>query len=118
MTARSVSGGIFDFDVKKDRLQEVELELSQPSVWDKPERAQELGRERSALEVVVNTLETLEAGLNDCDELLEMAEAEADQDTFDSVVVDAEGLKLKVEELEFRRMFAGETDPANAYLDI
>ena len=118
MSAPLVLGGIFDFDVKKDRLKEVELELSEPSVWDDPERAQGLGRERSSLEIVVNTLEELDSGLNDCDELLAMAAAEDDEDTFASVVTDAERLQAEVEKLEFRRMFSGETDPSNAYLDI
>ena len=50
MRAPACSGGIFDFDISKERLAEVELELAEPSVWDDPKRAQELGRERSALE--------------------------------------------------------------------
>ena len=41
---------IFDYAVKQDRLKEVELELAEPSVWDDPEKAQELGRERASLE--------------------------------------------------------------------
>ena len=45
-------GGIFDFPNKKDRLAEVELELAEPSIWDDPEKAQSLGRERASLELV------------------------------------------------------------------
>ena len=47
-------GGIFDFATKKERLAEVELELAEPSVWDDPDRAQSLGRERASLELVVH----------------------------------------------------------------
>ena len=50
-------GGTFDFDTKKERLTEVELELGDASVWDSPERAQALGRERAALESVVASIE-------------------------------------------------------------
>ena len=58
------SGGIFDYDLKKERLAEVELDLGEPSVWDNPERAQALGRERSALEMVVKTIDDLDVGVS------------------------------------------------------
>ena len=72
-------GGIFDFATKKERLAEVELELAEPSVWDDPDRAQSLGRERASLELVVHTIESLESGHEDGEALLEMAQAEDDQ---------------------------------------
>lgn len=112
------SGGIFDYDVKKERLTEVELELAESNVWDNPERAQALGRERSLLEGVVRTIEELEAGLADCSELLEMAVEEDDQSSVDDVAAEIGSLEERLEELEFRRMFSGEMDPNNAYLDI
>lgn len=94
------------------------MELGDPSVWDKPERAQELGRERSALGAVVSTLDDMESGLNDVADLLEMAAAEDDADTVAAVENDLNVLRKKLELLEFRRMFSGETDPNNCFLDI
>jgi len=111
-------GGIFDFDVKKERLVEVERELEDPDVWNEPEKAQELGRERSGLELVVNTIESLESGLSDAQELLDMAVEEQDEDTVTEVETELSELSGKLETLEFRRMFSGEMDPNNAYLDI
>ena len=52
-------GGIFDFDAKVERLEEVNAELEQPEIWNTPEKAQALGKERSALEMVVNTIKAL-----------------------------------------------------------
>ncbi len=52
------SGGIFDYDAKKERLEEVNAELEQPDVWNEPERAQALGKERSSLEAIVETIES------------------------------------------------------------
>lgn len=118
MRVLTCSGGIFDYAEKKDRLTEVELELADPAVWDKPERAQELGRERSSLETIVKTIEELDRGLADASELLEMAVAEDDADTVDEVSADLADLGSKLEMLEFRRMFAGEMDPNSAYVDI
>jgi peptide chain release factor 2 len=49
LTERSdVLRGIFDYDAKKERLEEVNAELEQPDVWNEPERAQALGKERSS----------------------------------------------------------------------
>ena len=112
------SGGIFDYAVKQDRLKEVELELAEPSVWDDPEKAQALGRERASLEAVVTTIEVLDAGCDDASDLLDLAVEEDDEDTAQSVEQDLAGLESELEKLEFRRMFSGETDPNNAYLDI
>ena len=118
MRAPTCSGGIFDFAVKKDRLKEVELELSEPSVWDDPDKAQSLGRERASLEAVVATIEQLDAGCTDASDLLDLAIEEDDIDAVQSVEDDLLYLEASLERLEFRRMFAGEMDPNNAYLDI
>jgi len=115
---QTCSGGIFDFAAKKDRLTEVELELSEPSIWDDPDKAQGLGRERASLEAVVATIEQLDAGCADASDLLELAVEEDDADAVQSVEDDLLQLEAALEQLEFRRMFAGEMDPNNAYLDI
>ncbi len=116
--AASPSGGIFDFDEKADRLIEVNRELEQPDVWDDPERAQALGRERAQLEAVVETLSGLAGGLSDARELLDMAAEEQDEAAVAEVGKDIERFGRQVAELEFRRMFAGEADHCNAFLDI
>ena len=118
MRAPACSGGIFDFDISKERLAEVELELAEPSVWDDPKRAQELGRERSALESVVSTIEQLTSGAADAADLLELAASEDDADTVAEVSKEIDSLTALLEQLEFRRMFSGEMDVNSAYLDI
>lgn len=111
-------GGIFDYDLKKERLAEVELDLGEPSVWDKPERAQALGRERSSLEMVVKTIDDLDNGVRDSRELLDMAVEEDDESMVGDVQAELERLDKQLAVLEFNRMFSGETDINNAYLDI
>ena len=81
-----------------------------PDVWNEPDRAQALGKERSSLEIVVNTIEELDAGLDDADDLLQMAVEEDDQETVDELVNDLGDLEKQLEKLEFRRMFSGEMD--------
>lgn len=111
-------GGIFDYDQRSERLVEVERELEDPRVWEDPERAQKLGKERADLELIVNTIDNLTSGLDDADGLLEIAAEEEDQGTADEIVADLESLDKQLEKLEFRRMFSGEMDANNAYVDI
>lgn len=111
-------GGIFDYDLKKERLTEVELELAEPNVWNNPDRAQTLGKERSSLEAVVNTIEVLDQGVKDCRDLLDMAVEESDEGAVVDVEVEITELDAQLAKLEFRRMFAGDMDSNNAYLDI
>lgn len=111
-------GGIFDYDQRSERLVEVERELEEPSVWDDPTRAQGLGKERADLELIVRTIDNLTSGLDDADGLLEIAAEENDQGTADEIIADLEQLDKQLEKLEFRRMFSGEMDANNAYLDI
>lgn len=111
-------GGTFDYDNKSERLVEVCRELEDPDIWNDQERAQALGRERSMLEQVVNTLDNLTGGLADAKELLELAEAEQDEETVTEVEDDLDEQEKALAQLEFQRMFSGEMDPNNAFLDI
>jgi peptide chain release factor 2 len=97
---------------------EVLRELEDPTVWNKPEQAQALGKERGQLELVVNTITGLEYGLAEAQELLDLAIEEDDAETLDIVVNDLNFLEKQVADLEFRRMFSGEMDANSAFLDI
>jgi peptide chain release factor 2 len=93
-------------------------ELEDPAVWNKPERAQELGRERTKLAGVVDMLDKLGAGLAEAGELLDLAETEDDAGTAAAVEQDAVRIEREVARLEFQRMFPGEMDSHNCFLDI
>jgi peptide chain release factor 2 len=67
---------------------------------------------------VVTMLDTLTAGLSDVGDLLELAVEEDDSGTLDELVSDLAGFEKQVGGLEFRRMFSGELDNSNAFLDI
>ncbi|WP_156774668.1 peptide chain release factor 2 [Alkalilimnicola ehrlichii MLHE-1] len=110
--------GYLDYDLKRERLEEVTRELEQPEVWNDPERAQSLGRERAQLEGLVETFERLDSVLGDADELLEMAADEGDEETVAALQSDLGDCERELQKLEFRRMFSGEMDPANAFMDI
>ncbi|MEO8507856.1 MAG: peptide chain release factor 2, partial [Betaproteobacteria bacterium] len=107
-----------DFDVKAERLAVVTRELEDPKVWDSPERAQGLGKEKKELDQVVGKLTELDAGLADSRELFELARAEDDDATMIAVRDDIARLSAIVGDLEFRRMFNDPMDPANCFIDI
>ncbi|TOG18088.1 peptide chain release factor 2 [Vibrio parahaemolyticus] len=109
---------MFDYDAKKERLEEVNAELEQPDVWNEPERAQALGKERASLEAVVETIDQLEQGVEDVDGLLELAVEEQDQETFDEIEPELAELEEKLTQLEFRRMFSGDHDSSDCYIDL
>jgi peptide chain release factor 2 len=67
---------------------------------------------------VVETLDALGQAIRDARELIELAAAEADEEALAGVAADLDRIERKVEALEFRRMFAGEMDAANAFVDI
>jgi peptide chain release factor 2 len=99
-------------------LEEVSRELENPAIWNEPERAQALGKERSMLEKTVNTITENTDGLKDASDLLDMAEADNDEETANAVIADIESIAARVDKLEFRRMFSGELDSANCFVDI
>jgi peptide chain release factor 2 len=87
-------------------------------VWSNPARAQELGRERARLSADVGEIDRTGKGIGDATELLELAEAENDEATARDIERDAQRLEEGVRHLELRRMFRGEMDAHNAFLDI
>jgi peptide chain release factor 2 len=115
---RQSCGGIFDYDAKKTRLVEVSRALEDPKVWNDSKRAQELGKERSALDATVAAVEKITSGLKDSGELFGLAKGEADEETLASVEGDVGALEKMVAELEFRRMFADPMDPNNCFIDL
>jgi peptide chain release factor 2 len=115
---RRSCGGIFDFEAKQARLAALNRELEDPKLWDNPQRAQDLGKEKKQLEAVVGTLSRVGSGLADAAELFQLARSDQDDDTVLEIAKEAERLERDVEALEFRRMFSNPLDPNNCFVDI
>jgi len=111
-------GGIFDYDAKASRLEEVSKLLEDPGVWNDAERAQALGKEKKTLEAVVQTLDGVGRQLADARDMFDLAKEENDEETFLAVEADVGTVEAKVADLEFRRMFANPADPNNCFIDI
>src|SRR5699024_7902793 len=87
-------------------------------IWNNPEHAQELGREKKALEGVVIELDDIQQGLRDARELFELAALDNDDATLNAIEGDLQRIGQRIEDLEFRRMFSNPADPSNCFLDI
>ena len=111
-------GGIFDYDARKERLEEVLLRLEDPNVWDDPQEAQQLGQERASLEASTTALDDLALKTAEASELLVMVREEEDGESLELISIETGQALLQLEKLEFLRMFAGELDGANAFVDI
>ncbi len=111
-------GGIFDFEAKSERLQVVNLEMEDPSIWENPERAQELGREKKNLDSIVLVLSELQQSIKDSQDLFELASADDDDETLLAIEEDAKHYAEIIEGFEFRRMFDNPADPMNCFIDI
>ncbi|MEE8107969.1 MAG: peptide chain release factor 2 [Gammaproteobacteria bacterium] len=110
--------GYLDYDGKAERLEEVSRELENSAIWDNPEKAQSLGKERARLDEIIGTLDALSSGLRDNLELLEMAVAEDDEETVSSITEELGELTRRLAAMEFQRMFSGEQDASNAFVEI
>ncbi|MEZ2691311.1 peptide chain release factor 2 [Psychrobacter faecalis] len=107
-----------DFDGKQERLEEVNLELENPELWNDPERATKINKEKSQLDGVIDVVVSLETTLADAAAMLDLAVEAEDESLLADVQAELDNAEKRVADLEFRRMFSGEMDPNNCYLDI
>ncbi|WLW67203.1 peptide chain release factor 2 [Psychrobacter sp. van23A] len=107
-----------DFDGKQERLEEVNLELENPELWNDPERATKINKEKSQLDGVIDVVVSLEMTLADAAAMLDLAVEAEDESLLADVQAELDNAEKRVADLEFRRMFSGEMDPNNCYLDI
>lgn len=115
----AISGGIFDYAEKKDRLDEIDAELARGEIWvESPDKAQAFGQEKARLEEIVGPIDASMTTLDDGDDLIGLAEEEGDESLLTDVSSDLDGVETHLQALEFQRMFSGEADANNAFVDI
>lgn len=112
------SGGIFDVEAKTRRLEELTREVENPDLWNDPERAQKVTREKKLLDDTVGLFAKLEVALSDARELFSLSVEEGDEAALQAIGEDVDSIRVQVEDLEFKRMFNQPMDAANCYLEI
>lgn len=111
-------GGIFDIEAKQERLEEVNLELENPELWNDPERATKISKEKSQLDNVIGVITALDDKLEDAKAMIDLAVEADDATLLADVQAELDEAEAKVADLEFKRMFSGEMDSNNCYVDI
>jgi peptide chain release factor 2 len=113
-----ILGGIFDYIVKTERLEEIQLELAQPNIWSDQQKSELLNKERATLESVVLVLQDIRAKLVDAKEHYDIIRELEEFAHIPQLNLELNNLEEAVANLEFRRMFCGEMDKNNCFLNI
>ena len=92
--------------------------MENPALWQDAKKAQDLGKEKVSLESVISQISSLNQAIKDTHTLVELADAEGDLGLLPDLEKDVAHIVAQVENLEFKRMFSGEADANNAFLDI
>lgn len=111
-------GGIFDYGHKVEQLVEVTRELEQPDIWNQPQQAQALGKQKAQLEAVVGTIDHVQQAIEDVETLVLLAEEDQQSDLLLEAQQALQDIDKQLAQLEFQRMFCGELDANCAYVEI
>ena len=117
-TASPCSGGRFDVDRKRQRVELIERESVQPGFWDDQKRAQALSKEKSGLELSIAKFERERSKVDDAVALSELAEEANDEGTREEAAAAAIEARAGVQRLELARMLSGPQDHLNAIIEI
>lgn len=112
------SGGVFDWDVALRKLDELNARVEDPTLWDNPDEAQAVSRDRSRLEGQVNAVKEMEQGLEDGVMLADMADEEGDEAALDGARADLKAIKDRAARAELEALLSGEADGNDAYLEV
>lgn len=116
--ACSSCGGIFDYDGKVEKLDELDTATGDPTFWDDAARAQAATREQAQLKHVIGELDGAGRAIEDARALYELGREVEDEPTLREAWTNIEHAEALIAKLEFRRMLSGEHDPKNAIMSI
>jgi len=112
------SGGVFDLDSLRERLEALEQESARPDLWEDREQAQKILREKSRIERDVAAFDCVAADLEDAEILLQLAIEADDVETRGEVAEKLTKADSDLADAELRCMLGGEKDAANAIVSI
>lgn len=112
------SGATFEVDRKQSRLSAVEAAVAQEGVWDSPEKAEALLKERKSLETFLSRWADIETGIADLHAYLELYEEAEDSSLASEIERHVEEISGALDTVEMERMLGGDNDARNAILSI
>ena len=112
------SGGYFDIDAKRLKIEELDSIAARPTFWDDQKKAQNLLRTKKQLEQIVDGYDTQHRALSDAEVLLELAEEAGDEASAREVEGSVASVRKALDDIEFKRMLSGELDASGAIVTI
>ncbi len=107
-----------DYETAPHRLEEFNARVEDPNLWDSPENAQKLMRERQMLVDAIETYESIKTDLSDNIELIELGELEEDEEVVQDAEASIKSLKDKAAKKELEALLDGEADSNDTFLEI
>ena len=107
-----------DRDTAEHRLEEFNAMTEDPTLWDNPERAQKLMRDRQMLLDAVNSFKTMQQDLSDNVELIELGEMEDDAEVVSEAEAALKRLQDRAAKAELEALLSGEADGNDTFLEI
>ena len=112
------SGGIFDPDAAAKRLSELNNRAEDPSIWNDPNAAQKVMRERTSVEKSLKAFTSFESAFDDAMTLIELGETEKDAATVAEGEAALAQLCQEARKREVEALLSGEADGMDTYLEI
>jgi peptide chain release factor 2 len=112
------SGGVFDWEPALRKLDELNARVEDPSLWEKPDEAQAVSRERARLAAQVEAVQSLERDLADAIGYAELADEEGDEASLEEARQQLKAIKDRAGRAELEALLSGEADANDAYLEI
>ncbi len=107
-----------DRTTAQHRLEEFNARTEDPELWNDPERAQKLMRERQALVDKIETFDLIERELSDNVELIALGEAEGDDEVVREAEAAIKALRARADAKEVEALLDGEADGNDTFLEI
>jgi peptide chain release factor 2 len=107
-----------DWDRALRRLDELNARVEDPTLWDNPKQAQDVMRERTRLDNAISATRAIESEMNDTAELIEMADAEGDEDLATEGVASLAALSERADKDKVTALLSGEADSNDTFLEV
>ena len=112
------SGGVFDWDAALRKLDELNARVEDPTLWNNPDQAQAVSRERSRLADQIGAVTGMERELEDAVGLAELADEEGDEEALEEARAQLKAIKERAGRAELEALLSGEADANDAYLEV
>jgi peptide chain release factor 2 len=109
---------LIGYSQKFTRLERINGELNDPSVWNNLELFKSLSKEKREIEQLIGPIEHFSKQLLDSKELFLMAKNLEDEASLKDICEEILELQNTLHKLEFECMFSGELDQNNTFLDV